>query len=48
LVDVEKFAVKLYESVNRKKPDAVSIQEMDIQGVHPKTDKFLWRGAGFT
>lgn len=43
---MEKFASDLYENVNRAKPDAFKIQEMDVQGVHPKTDKFMWHGAG--
>ena len=46
MINVEKFASDLYENVNRVKPDAFKIQEMDLQGVHPKTDKFMWRGAG--
>ena len=45
VINVEKFASDLYENVNRVKPDAFKIQEMDLQGVHPKTDKFMWRGA---
>ena len=46
VVNVEKFASDLYESVNRVKPDSFKIVEMDVQGVHPKTAKFMWRGAG--
>lgn len=28
------------------KPDAFHVVEMDLQGVHPKQEKFHWRGAG--
>lgn len=45
-INVEKFGKDLYESVNRVQPKSFKIVEMDVQGVHPKTAKFMWRGAG--
>ena len=45
-INLEKFANDLFESVNRVKPDAFNVVEMDLQGVHTKGEKFLWRGAG--
>lgn len=45
-VDVNKFARELYKEVNGKEPTKVKIEELDLQGVHQKTDYPSWTISG--
>lgn len=48
-IDIQKFAIDLYQEVNSGvQPEVVKIEELDLQGVHPLkgAKKFKWLSQG--